>query len=126
MHHLAALPIPEAHPPATIAARDESAIGTDAQISSITSGIVAPKALLPVLPKAIASCVDHDLIVAALEGDGFAGGVRERGGQGVHVGFGDEFDGDGDVDFPGSEGLVVGGGDEAAVFVDEGDGVDGL
>ena len=42
-----------------------------------------------------------------------------------HGGLGDEFDGDGDVVFPSSEGVVVGGGDEAAVFVDESDGVDG-
>ena len=52
--------------------------------------------------------------------------MREGGGEGVHVGFGDELDGNGDIEFPGAEGLVVGGGDEAAVFVDEGDGVDGL
>ncbi len=52
--------------------------------------------------------------------------MRECGGEGVHVWLGDEFDGDGDVEFPGSQRFIVGGGDEAAVFVDKGDGVDGL
>ncbi len=35
-------------------------------------------------------------------------------------------DGDGDVVLPGAEGFVVRSGNEAAVFVDEGNGVDGL
>ena len=52
--------------------------------------------------------------------------MQACGREGVHVGLGDEFDGDGDVEFPGAEGLVVRGGDEAAVLVNEGDGVDGL
>ena len=45
--------------------------------------------------------------------------------EGVHVRFCDELDGDGDIVFPRAEGLVVGGGDEATVLVDESDGVDG-
>ena len=48
------------------------------------------------------------------------------GGEGVHVGFSDEFDGDGDVEFPGTEGFIVGGGNETTIFIDERDGVDGL
>lgn len=126
MHHLARLPIPEADPTAAIAAGDEAAVRTDAHVGTIPSRVVASKTLFAVLAEAIAGCVNDDLVVAALEGDGFAGWVGEGGCEGVHVRFGDEFDGDGDVEFPGSEGFVVRGGDEAAVFVDEGDGVDCL
>ena len=52
--------------------------------------------------------------------------MRECSGQGVHVGFGDEFNRNRNIEFPSSQRLVVGGCDEAAVFVDKGDGVDGL
>ena len=83
------------------------------------------EALLAVLPEPIGGSIHDDLVIPALETDGFARGVRRRGCEGVHVWLCDEFDGDGDVEFPRAEGLVVGGGDEAAVFVTEGDGVDG-
>jgi len=86
---------------------------------------VSPEALFAVLSEAIGGCVDDDLIVAGLEAYAFSRGVGGGGGEGVHVRFCDEFDGDGDVEVPGAEGFVVRGGDEAAVFVAEGDGVDG-
>ena len=83
------------------------------------------KTLLPVLPEPVRGRIHDDLIVPGLEGHVFARRVRRRPHHAVHVGFGDEFDRHGDVVFPSAEGLVVGGGDEAAVVVDEGDGVDG-
>ena len=126
MHHLAGLPIPETNPPATIPTRDKTAIRTNPHIRAIPRGIMPAEALLAVLPKAVTRCIHDDLVVAALERDGFARGVRERGRERVHVGLGDEFDGNGDVELPGAQGFVVGGGDEAAVGVDEGDGVDRL
>lgn len=81
--------------------------------------------LLPVLPEAVPSRIDDDLVVPALKEHVLPARVQTRARQWVHVRLGDELDGDGDVDFPGAEGLIVRGGDEAAVFVDEGDGVDG-
>jgi len=84
-----------------------------------------PKAFLPILPEPIRSGVNHYLVVPGLEGDVFAGGVRRGTDEGVHVGFCDEFDGDGDIVFPCSKGFVVRGCYEAPVLVDEGDGVYG-
>ena len=83
------------------------------------------KTLLPILPEAIRRRIHDDLIVSALETDTFPGRMRRRGRERVHVRFGDELDGDGDVDFPRPQGFVVRGRDEAPVFVAEGDGVDG-
>ena len=71
MHHLAALPVPEAHPPTTIPTRDETAVRTDAHIGPIPSGVVPSEALLAVLPEAVARGVDYDLVISALEGDAF-------------------------------------------------------
>ena len=81
--------------------------------------------LLAVLPKAVGRAVDDDLVVAGLEGDGFAVGVRAGAGEGEHVGFDDSLDGDADAVFPDHGGAVVGGGVEAAGGVDEGKSVDG-
>ena len=86
---------------------------------------MAAETLLAVLAEAVGTGVHDDLVVAGLEGDVFARGMRRGSHHAVHVGLGDEFDGDGDVVFPRPQGLVVGGGDEAPVGVDEGDGVDG-
>ena len=58
---------------------------------------MSAEALLPILSKAVRGCIDHDLVVAGLESNGFSGRVRRRGDEGIHVGLGDEFDGDVDV-----------------------------
>ena len=68
---------------------------------------MSPEALLPILSKAVRGCIDHNLVVAGLESDGFSGRVRRRGDERVHVGLGDEFDGDVDIQFPCTQGLVV-------------------
>lgn len=123
--HLARLPIPKTHQSRTIATRHEAPIRTHAHVDRITARVMATETLLAVLAEAVRGCVDDDLVVAGLETYALAGGVRRGGGEGVHVWFSDEFDGHGDVDFPRTEGLVVAGGDEAAVLVAEGDGVYG-
>ena len=125
MPHLARLPVPETHIPTTIAAHDKLPVGADTHVDGIPGVIMPAEALLPVLPEAVRRGVHDDLVIARLEGDVFARGVRRRAHHAVHVRLGDEFDGHGDVVFPSAQGLVVRGGDEAAVFVDEGDGVDG-
>ena len=125
MPHLASLPIPKAHIPATITGHDKLAVRTDTHVNGITRIIVTAETLLPVLAEAVRACVDDDLIVAGLESDVFPARVRGGAHHAVHVGLCDEFDGDGDVVFPCSQGFVVRGGYEAAVFVDECDGVDG-
>ena len=50
--------------------------------------------------------------------------MRGCGCEGEHVGFSDELDGDGYVQFPCPQRLVIRGSNEAAVFVDEGYGID--
>lgn len=125
MPHLAALPVPETHVAAAVAAHDELAVRADGHVDGVTGVVVSAEALLAVLAEAVGGGVDDDLVVAGLEGDVFARGVRGGPHHAVHVRLGDEFDGDGDVVFPGSQRLVVRGGDEAAVGVDEGDGVHG-
>ena len=80
---------------------------------------------LAVLAEFVGGGVDVDFVVAGLEGDGFTVWVGRGADHAEHVGFGNVFDGDGDVEFPRAQGFVVGGGDEAAGLVDEGDGVDG-
>ena len=61
---------------------------------------MATEGLAPVLAEAVGGRVDDDLVVAGLKGDVLAGGVRRGAGEGEHVRFLDEFDGDGDVVFP--------------------------
>lgn len=124
--HFARLPIPKAHEATRIAAGHEAPVGTDADIRLVPRGVVTPETLLAVLPKPIRGRVHDDLIVAALEQHRFARWVRARRRQGVHVRLGDEFDRHRDVEFPGAQRLVVRGRDEAAVLIDECDGVDGL
>lgn len=125
MVHFTSLPIPEADIAATITGRDELSVRGDLDINGVAGVIVATETLLPVLAELVCGAVHDDLVIAGLEGDVFAIGVGGGAGEGEHVWFGDEFDGDGDTVFPGAEGFVVRGGDEAAVVVDEGDGVDG-
>ena len=123
--HLTRLPVPKAHEPTTIATHDELPVRAHAHVDRIPGIVVPTERFLPVLPEPIRRGVHDDLVVAGLEGDIFAGGVGRGAHHAVHVGLGDELDGHGDVVLPRAEGLVVGGGDEAAVGVDEGDGVDG-
>lgn len=86
---------------------------------------MSPESLFAILSEPISGRVHDDLIIAALECYRFPRGMGSCAGEGIHVGLCYEFDWDGDVEFPCSEGFVVGGCDEAAVFVYEGDGVDG-
>lgn len=125
MVHLARLPVPETDIAAAVTGRDELAVGRDLHINSVPSVIVAPETLLAVLPEFVRGAVHDDLVVAGLEGDVLTVWMGRGARQGEHVGLGDELDGHGDAVLPGAQGLVVRGGDEAAVFVDEGDGVDG-
>lgn len=60
---------------------------------------MASEALFAVLPEPFGGGVDHDLIVARLEGYEIFGGVVRGPREGVHVWFGDEFYRDGDVVF---------------------------
>ena len=84
-----------------------------------------PEALLPILPEPIRRRIHDDLIIPALETNALPRGVRRRRRERVHIRLCDEFYRHGDIEFPCAERLVVGGGDEAAVLVAEGDGVDG-
>ncbi len=82
--------------------------------------MMALESLFAVLAEAVGGAVDDDLVVAGLEGDGFAVGVGAGAGEGEHEGFDDAFNGDANAVFPDHGGAVVGGGVEAAVLVDEG------
>lgn len=70
---------------------------------------MASEGLFAVLPETVGAGINDDLVVAGLEGDGFVVWMRAGGGEGVHVGFCDVLYGDGDIEFPGAEGFVVGG-----------------
>ncbi len=83
------------------------------------------KGLFAVLAEAVGGAVDDNLVVAGLEGDGFAVGVWAGASEGEHERFDDAFDGDANAVFPDHGGAVVGGGVKAAVLVDKGEGVDG-
>ena len=125
MPHLARLPVPEADITGGVATHDDLAVGADIDVDRIPSVIMAAEALFAILSKAFGAGVYDDLVVCGLEGDEFAGRVGGRADHAEHVRFGDEFDGHGDAVFPRAQGLVVGGGDEAAGGVAEGECVDG-
>lgn len=124
MVHLARLPVPEAHIPGAITGADKLPVRRDLEVDTISGIVVPTETLFAVLTEFICRAVHNDLVIAGLESDVFpvwmGCSARER----EHVWFRDEFDRDGDAVFPGAEGLIVGGGDEAAVLVDEGEGVD--
>lgn len=80
---------------------------------------------LPVLPEFVRRRVDDDLVVGRLERDVFPVGMRGGSDQGVHVRFRDEFDGNGDVVLPDTDGFVVGRRNKTTVVVHKGDRVDG-
>jgi len=124
MPHATRLPIPKAHVARGIPARHHAPIRADCHIDRISGVVMPSEALLPVLPEPVAGAVDDNLVVGGLESDVLAAWVRGAADHGEHFGFGDVFDGDRDIVFPGAEALVVGGGDEAAVGVAEGDCVD--
>ncbi len=125
MPHFARLPVPETDISTTISRGNKLPIRTACHIDRITSVVVAFKDFLSILAEFVCSAVDKDIVVGGLVGDVFARRVCRGSRHGIHVRFGDVFDGDRDVVVPGSEGFVVRGGHEAAVFVNEGDGIDG-
>ncbi len=125
MPHATRLPIPKAHVARGIPARHHAPIRADCHIDRISGVVMPSEALLPVLPEPVAGAVDDNLVVGGLESDVLAAWVRGAADHGEHFGFGDVFDGDGDIVFPSAEALVVGGGDETAVGVTKGDCVDG-
>lgn len=121
--HLTSLIIPKAHPTSAISTSNPVATGAKIYIYCVPACVMATEFLLAVLAEAISSSVDDNLIIAALEADRFSRWMRGCGCEGEHVRFSDELDGDGNIQFPCPQRLVVRGSDEAAVFVDEGDGV---
>lgn len=68
VHHLAALPIPEADPSPTVSTRDEASIGADSNVGPVSCRVMPSEALLPILLESVSGSVHYDLIVAALEG----------------------------------------------------------
>lgn len=126
MPHLAALEIPKADEAGRVPGHQELPVWTDRNIDGVPRRVVAAEALLAVLAEAIRGRVHDDLVVRRLERNGFAVRVRRGAHEREQMGLGDVLDRDGDVVFPSTEGSIVRGGDEAAVFVAEGNGVDRL
>lgn len=124
MVHLTSLIIPKAHPTSAISTGDPVATGANIYIDCVPACIMATELLFTVLAEAVSSSIHDNLVIATLEADRFSRRMRGCGCEGEHVRFSDELDGDGNVQFPCPQRLVVGGSDEAAVFVDEGDGID--
>ena len=119
MPHLARLPVPEADVASAVAAGNELAVRTDRHVARVARRVVAAEPLLPVLSEPVRRRVYRDLVVGALECDVLARRVRRAAHHAVHVWLGDEFDRDRDAVFPGAQGLVIRGCDEAAVLVTE-------
>lgn len=105
--HLASLPIPKTHVPATISRTDKLSIRTYGHIRCIARNVVAPVRLLSILSEPVSGGIDRDLVIRRLERNVFAGRMRRGSYHGEHVGLGDEFDGHGNAILPGSERLVV-------------------
>ena len=116
MPHLARLPVPEAHIPTAVSTRYKLAVGTDSHVRSIARDIMAPVALLAVLAETIGRRVDCDLVVAGLERNILARGVRSRAHHTIHIWFRNELDGDGDTVFPSAQRLVIRRSDEPSVL----------
>ena len=72
-----------------------------------------------VLPESIRRCVNDNLIIAGLECDGFAGGMRGCANKTVHMWLCNSLYRDRDADFPCQDGFVIRARDHAAVVVDE-------
>ena len=123
--HLTRLPVPEAHIATGVATHDDLAIRADVDVDRIPGVVVAAEALLAILAEALGAGIDDDLVISGLEGDELAGRVGRGADHAEHVRLGDELDGHGDPVLPRAQGLVVGGRDEAAGGVAEGEGVDG-
>ena len=121
--HLTSLIIPKAHPTSAISTSNPVTAGAKIYIYCVPTCVVATELLLTVLAEAVSSSVYDNLIIAALEADRFSRWMRGCSCKGEHVRFSDELDGDGNVQLPCPQRLVVRGSDEAAVFVDEGNGV---
>jgi hypothetical protein len=124
MHHFTSLPAPPAGVSTSVSTHNILAIRTEGHIDSIAGIVVSAEALLAVLAEALARGVDDDLVVTALEGGKWLGGMRSCAVHGEHIGLSYEFYGNWDTIFPGSEGFIVRGCNEATVVVAEGNGVD--
>lgn len=103
MQHLCGLPIIETHESARIASHDKLAVRTYANVYGIPSTIMASEDFLAVLPEAVGTGIDDDLVVRRLEGDRFVGGVGGGAGKRVHVRFCDSFDGNRNANLPGKD-----------------------
>lgn len=100
LQQLAPSPIPEVYLAITIAAGQESTIGTYGNVTGISRHGVAAELLLPLEGEAILGLVHHNLVVQALSGPVLQRRVERHDGDGVHGRIGDVFDGNADIPFP--------------------------
>jgi hypothetical protein len=111
MCHLIRLPALEARIPTRVTRSYVLSIRTERYIDTIPRIIVPTERLLAVLAEALGVAIDDDLVVRGLEGgkgfNGMVGGTVYT----KYVWFGDEFNRDGYIILPSSEGLVVRRGD---------------
>lgn len=116
-----ALEVPEDYVAHAVAGADELAVRGELDFARIARDVVTCETLLAILLE-IGRREDEDLVVERLHGEPFLRRVDPDSGHAVHVRFGDVFDDDGNIVVPASDGLVVGGRDEASRLVDESDG----
>jgi hypothetical protein len=124
MVQLTALPVPKAQPTSGVTAHQELTIRRNVDINRIARIVVSSERFLAVLSELVGGGVYDHLVITALVRHVLAAGMGRCADHRVHVGLCDELDGNGNTVFPGTQRFVIGGGDESAVFIDEGNGVD--
>jgi len=118
-------PVPEMASALAIARGDELTVGRDRDLARETRDGVPGKSLFVVEFEPFTRSVHDDLVVQRLAYPALAAGVQGGGWDTVHRWLADILDGDWDVVIPDQHLLVVGGGHDSAIVVNEKDGVDG-
>ena len=121
---LAGLPVPEPQAPLRVTRGQELSIWTEFEPACVASRHVPIECLFPVQFEITLGIIDDNLIVHALPCEVLSIRVHSRGGNRVHVGFGDVLGDDGDAELPHIDFLVIGGRDKAPAMLDKRQGVD--
>ena len=118
--HLRRLPVPYEATAVRVPGNQIGVVGGEVGLARVPGHHVTLKHLLAVVAQLLGGEYG-DLIVHGLASEPFTGAAERARGDGVHAGVGDVLAVDGDVPVPHTQGLVVRGGDETVVALDEGD-----
>jgi len=122
---LVRVPVPDGNLPIGITGSKEAHLWREIRRTCVAGGIVTTKSLLPCkLEFVIDDLEEDDSIVHRLPNDPLLRRSRSHRGKRVQTSVLDELRIDGDAPFPNSEGLVIRGGAEATILVEECYGID--